>query len=371
MTLPAFAFETRAAVAGAFMMVLWSPLLPAASTLESMNSEVAALYEKSKDAIVRVHAKSAPSPDPWQLRPPHRVGTGFFVDEDGRLLTSGSLVDETDTCWVDWRGQRRNARVIGRDPNTNLAVLQLDSEPDGRPVAPTPKLEWGDSSELRVGSLVVAIGYPYDLPSAPVVGFVGGLDSRCGARMFPVSFVRANCRLLPGQGGGPLLNARGEVVGIAVASHAEDQCYALPINAAKRVCADIIEHGRVQYGWVGLGVMEQPVTNESGQIQWRVFVQQVNSNTPAATAGFQARDVIVRICTNDIHRSADVLNTMFYQRCGTRLKMTVLRESQTQEVTVAVGERPPPEPSVPKMILVPPIQLTGPMPRIVPVSDTK
>ncbi|MEI6085318.1 MAG: trypsin-like peptidase domain-containing protein [Verrucomicrobiota bacterium] len=298
-----------------------------------MNSEVAALYENSKPAVLKVHAELPASFARASVGPTHRVGSGFFISKDGRFVTAGTLVEGATTCWIDWRGRRVDAKVIGRDPITNLALLQADTG------EPTPSLALGNSDELRVGSMVIAIGFPYDQPSAPVVGFVSGLDIRCGNRVFPVSYIRAGCRLRPGQGGGPLLNARGEVAGIVIAAHTEDQSYALPVNAVKKICADILQHGEPQYGWVGLDISERSLTNVT-PVQWQVFVKEVVDNTPAAAGGFQDHDILIRICTNEIRRSADVLNTMFYRRSGESVKMAVLRQGVTQELTIAIGKRP-------------------------------
>ncbi|MCG3147844.1 MAG: hypothetical protein PCFJNLEI_01285 [Verrucomicrobiae bacterium] len=320
-----------------------------------MDSEVAALYAKSKDAVLKVHTELPASLARTTFGPAHRVGSGFFISADGRLVTTGTLVEGAESFWIDWRGQRIAAKLLGRDPLTNLALLQAQTD------APTPHLEFGNSDELRVGSMVVAIGFPYDQPSAPTVGFVTGLDIGCGKRIFPVSYIRAGCRLHPGQGGGPLLNARGEVAGLVVAARAEDQCYALPANAVKKLATDITQHGDPQYGWVGLNVAERrlPASDE-----WQVYIKEVLTNTPAALAGFQDRDVLIRICTNEIRRSADVLNTMFYRRCGEKLKMSVVRQGLTQEFTIAVGKRPvESEPTV----------VTAPLlvPAVVPVSGTR
>jgi serine protease Do len=324
MRLPASISNRRALAALA--VFAFAPLtgLRAGSALETMDAEVSSLYEKSKDAIVKVHAESDSI-----FGAPARAGTGFFIDHEGRLVTSAALVENTLTCWIDWQGQRHNARLLGVDPNTNLAMLQADTG------QPTPTLTVGNSDELRVGSMVVTIGFPYELPSAPAVGFVTGLDIKCGTRVFPVSYIRAGCRLRPGQGGAPMFNSRGEAVGVAVAAHGEDQCYALPISAVNKVAADIRDHGQPQHAYVGLSV-----TEHAG----RVFVQEVTSNSPAAVAGFQDGDTLLRICTNEIRHSADVLNTMFYRRCGDSIKMSLLRDGVTQEVTVIVGKKPTPEP---------------------------
>jgi serine protease Do len=315
------------------LVLLFALPLHAGSLLETMDKEVAAHYQRSKDAIAKVHAEF--DFNGYPLPGKHRVGTGFFVDGEGRLLTSASVVEGTTNCWVEWRGEKVPAKFLGRDPLSNLALLQVAQR--------TPFLVAGNSDELQVGSMVIAIGFPYDQPSEPTVGWVSGFDIKCGARTFVTRHFRAGCRLRPGQGGGPLLNARGEVVGIAVAAHQEDQCYALPMNAAKKIVADLRDHGVPQYGWIGLSVTERPLDFA----RYQVFIEQVYSNTPAAAAGFQNRDVLLTVHTNAIQRAADVLDLMFHRAAGEQLAFSVLRQGTTQEVRLVVGTRPVEEPSQP------------------------
>src|SRR5262245_6630076 len=114
-----------------------------------MDNEVSALYEKSKDAIVKVHAELPASFARASFGPSHRIGTGFFIDTEGRFVTAGTLVDGAETCFIDWRGHRVTAKLLGRDPITNLALLKVDVD------SPTPRLAFGNSDELRIGSIVV------------------------------------------------------------------------------------------------------------------------------------------------------------------------------------------------------------------------
>lgn len=332
---------------GLLLLVVFPHAGRAASTLETMDAEVTGLYERAHDAVIRVNAEGPTELSRAPFGPSHRVSSGFFIDADGRFVTADTLVEDAAKIWTDWHGRRLPARLLGRDPLTNLALLQLDAG------EPTPHLLLGNSDELRVGSMVVAIGFPYEMPSAPAVGFVAGLDISCGRRVFPVNHIRAGCRLSPGQGGGPLLNARGEVVGLVVAAHGDDQCYSLPVNAVKKICTDIVAHGTPQYPWVGLDVSEHQYTNTlAGPPQWQVFVREIFSNTPAATAGFHDRDILLSIATNEIHRSADVLNTMFYRRGGEMLHIAVLRNGSTQEVKIIVGHRPAEPAPAPRVIPV-------------------
>jgi serine protease Do len=339
----------------------------AADLLETMDQEVSSIYEKSKDAIVKVHTQRLLQIGNLSLVPSHRIGTGFFIDKDGHLLTAATVVADAGSCWIDWHGQRMEARILGRDPQTNVALLKVEPETG----TATPFLPQGNSDDLRVGSLVIVIGFPYDLSSAPVVGFVGGLDiQRGGGHVFPTSHIRAGCRLSPGQGGGPLLNVHGEVVGIAVAAHMDDQCFALPINAARKVYSDILQFGQPQRTWVGLGITErQQSDTEAGMAKPQVFVQQVYSNAPAASAGFHDGDVLVCIGTNEVRHFADALNIMFYQHAGDHAEFTVLRSGRERKILLVVGDRPAEESTMVQS--VPPLSPLKPQgrPILIPASQ--
>ena len=365
---PVFTSKRRLGVVAVSLLMVAAPAGRASSALETMDAEVTGLYERSQSAVIKIHAAGAAGLARAPFGPSQRVSSGFFIDSKGRFVTADTVVENATAIWIDWQGRPVPAKLLGRDPLTKLALLQLDT------AEPTPHLPLGNSDDLRVGSMVVAIGFPYDMPSAPVVGFVAGLDISCGRRIFPVNQIRAGCRLSPGQGGGPLLNACGEVVGLVVAAHGRDQCYGLPINAVKKICADILTQGAPQHPWVGLDVSEHPVTTRSaGSPGWEVYIREVFSNTPAATAGFQDRDIVLRIATNEIHRSADVLNAMFYRHGGETLQITVVRDETTQEVKIVIGNRPAEPPPIVPVPVLPAPQLWPVMstPQILPVSVTR
>jgi serine protease Do len=303
----------------------------AQSLLEKINSEVSSLYESNKEAIVKVYAERQPVVGGIPLRSVQRAGTGFFIDAEGCVLTAATIIEDGATCWVTYRNQRLPATLLGRDLASNIAVLKIATN------MPVPCVQLGDSDSLRVGSLVVAVGFPFDRPSAPAVGFVSGFDIQHGFHQFVTPHIRADCRLFPGQAGGPFFDAQGKVVGVAVAARMDNQCYALPINTARRVVADILKSGHAQFGWVGLAVSERP---GAGRTNMEVVVQQIYSNSPAANIGFRTNDVLVRIGTNQVRRCRDVLDAMFGCHPGDQLNIIILRENLEQHFTLVVGERP-------------------------------
>ena len=336
MRLPASISKARVCWCAVFLVAVTVSTVLAESLLEAVDREVSSIYDKSKDAVVKVHAFRQFQVGSLLLLPSYSIATGFFIDGDGHILTTATVVDDMDTCWINWRGHRISARILGRDPQTNLAMLKIDPA-DGQP---TPFLRQGDSDTLRVGSMVIAVAFPYDLPSEAVVGFVSGMDMQSNGRVFPTTHIRAGCRLRPGQGGGPLLNVHGEVVGMAVAVHADGQCCALPINAARKISQDVLDFGQAKHPWVGLVVGDRRLAADSESAERQVYVQQVYSNTPAAIAGFCNGDILISITSNQVHYTADVLNTMFYHRAGDRVEFTVRRNGVEQTVVLTVGNRP-------------------------------
>ena len=353
-----------------FWALVVSLFLPAAviparadnsNLLEAIDHEVGALCQHSRKAVVKVHAERQVQINNLPLAPLQRVGTGFFVSGDGRLLTAATVVADADRCWIEWGDRPVKAEVLGQDEPTNVALLKVDPAQCGGADFKTPALPLGNSDDLRIGSLVVALGFPYEQASAPVVGFVRGFAARHGTHGFVTTHIRAGCKLSPGQGGGPLLNDQGQVVGIAVAAHLDDQCYALPIKAAQKICDDILQHGRPQHAWVGLEVAERGRTNApAGETEIEVYVQQVISNTPAAEAGFRENDTLERISTNAVHGLADVLDTMFYRHAGDRLEFTVKRGDQSRTLSLVAGTRPQEKAATSRPTLV--------VPQLVPVS---
>jgi serine protease Do len=321
------------------------------TVLEKLNAEVTGLFESNKHAVVKVFAERQTVVSGFPLRPAQRVGTGFFIDAEGRLLTSASVIEGATSCWVSYREQKLPLTVLGLDSASKVAVLKISTN------LPVPFVKLGDSDTLQTGALVVTVGFPYELPSAPVVGFVSGFDVQHGFHQFVTPHIRTDCRLSPGQAGAPVFDAQGKVVGIAVAARADNQCYALPINATRKIVADIVKHGSVRFGWVGLAVAERTAT---GRTNVEVVVQQIYSNSPAAAIGFRANDVLVRIGTNQVRRTRDVLNAMFDCRPGEQISIAVKRENLEQQFNLVVGERPDQQPA------------TAPrLPPMLPVSGTK
>ncbi|MBZ0271200.1 trypsin-like peptidase domain-containing protein [bacterium] len=232
-----------------------------------------------------------------QPRRESALGSGLLIDERGYVLTNEHVVFGAGGLKVTLSdGTVFPARVIGTEPARDLAVLKVDAE------RPLPAARLGASAEIMIGETVIAIGSPYGLSNSVTTGVISSVGRTVrteGDRVY-LDFIQTDASINPGNSGGPLLNLDGEVIGINTAVHGRAQGigFAIPIDSAKRVLADLIEHGKVNYGWFGLRVRDLPAETRTGG----VLVTHVFAKTPAAAGGLLAGDVVTEI---DGHPVAD------------------------------------------------------------------
>src|SRR5438034_26214 len=186
---------------------------------------------------------------------------------------------EAGNFTIEFGGKKYPARQLLADIRSGTAMLKID--------AATPALPIGKSEELGVATPVVAIGYPLDLPETPNCGMVAGFDHKCLGRYFSTTHLRVNLPTQRGEAGAPLLNMKGEVVGIVVSSLENNSaCYAVPIEAAEKIRSDFVRFGEPRHGWIGINVSEaaQPVEGS------RAEMTQIMGGTPAARSGIKSGD---------------------------------------------------------------------------------
>ena len=272
-------------------------------------------------------------------------GSGFIFTKDGRILTNNHVIRDASDITVVLNDKRKfKAKVIGADPSTDVAVIKIDA-PDDLPIVPL-----GDSEDVRIGDWAVAIGNALgELSGTLTVGVISGKGrtnlSIVGGAPAYQDFIQTDASINFGNSGGPLLNIRGEAIGIntAINPSGEGIGFAIPINMAKHISGQLIAHGRVTRGW--LGIAPQELTPELAD-SWGlrnvsgVLVGSVNSNTPADSAGFQVKDVITEF---DGRKVSDVQNFRLLVAdtpVHKRVRVHVLREGQPRDLWVRMGERP-------------------------------
>jgi serine protease Do len=309
----------------------------AADVFQLTGDEASALFDKAKAAVVQVR-----SGDKGFIL----AGSGFFIDDQGTVLTSSTILGDNNSARVVINGVEMDAKILGNDPRSGLAMLQVA-------YGASPSLPLAHSSSLQTGEGVVTIGYPLNLPVAPSQGPVSGFEasyltridpslspkgSMAAVERFATTHIHANVAISPGQVGGPLLNSRGEVVGLVATSPDDGRSiYALPIEAMAKIMADFNQYGRAKHGWVGVNVMEQSDTAHDGRT---VRVVQVVTGTPASESGIRSGDTVMRIDDREIYRPSDVLDASFFSQVGANMSVVVRRDEKLYNYGFAVIERP-------------------------------
>jgi serine protease Do len=342
-------FSGRQAVCGGtaiLTLIGLAAALPVRATdiFQSIGEEVSALFDKSKASVVQVQSGDGDV---------MLSGSGFFIDDKGTVLTSSTVIGSNTTVRVSVNGDFEPAHIVGNDPRSGLAELQVAD--DG-----SPSLPLGESTDMKTGYAVITIGYPLNLPVAPSQGLVSGFDVRYMNQFFATTHIHASVPISPGQVGGPLLNTKGEVVGLVVPSPDDGRSiYALPVEAINKILGDFSQYGRAKHGWVGVDVVEYPDTNHDGRC---VRVVRTVPGTPASQSGILPGDTVMRIDSREVYRPADVMDASFFSHVGGQMTVVVRRNESLYNYTFAVIERPSPPAPAPENAT----KTTA----IIPVNDT-
>jgi serine protease Do len=265
------------------------------------------------------------------------VGSGFIMSREGYILTNNHVVEEADQIKVKLaNGKEYEGKVIGRDPKTDLALVKIEGAPD------LQSLSLGNSEDLKVGSWVVAVGSPFGLEQTVTAGIVSAKGRVIGSGPYD-NFIQTDASINPGNSGGPLINTKGEVVGINTAIIAEGQGigFAIPINTAKEIVPQLEEKGHVTRGWLGVSIQEvTPALAKSFDLKEKqgALVAQVVSGGPAEKAGIEQGDVILRFDGKEIAESKDLPRIVSSTSVGKTVTVKLLRNGKVVERQVKVGE---------------------------------
>lgn len=291
------------------------------------------------------------SPDSFG-RPPERerqgprrgAGTGFLIDPDGYILTNHHVIEGADRIAVRLAdGRSLRAERIGSDPDTDIALIKVSSP------RPLPHAVLGDSDTLRVGEWVLAIGNPLAYEHTVTVGVV----SFIGRKLFDSSldrYIQTDAAINFGNSGGPLINSRGEVIGInaAISSRASNIGFAVPINQASLILPQLREMGRVSRGYIGVALRDVDpdlqrslgLNSSSGAL-----VQDVTAGSPGARAGLRPYDLIVAVDGKPVVRNDELIQLVSARQPGTSATLQVVRDGRALNVPVKLAERPVRDPA--------------------------
>ncbi|MDZ7762665.1 MAG: DegQ family serine endoprotease [Desulfovermiculus sp.] len=274
-----------------------------------------------------------------QQRREKALGSGFIISKDGYVVTNNHVVEKAEEIEVVLKGGDESfpAEVVGRDPETDLALLKIDTQQD------LPVLAFGDSDALDVGQWVLAIGNPFGLDHTVTAGIISAKGRVIGAGPYD-NFLQTDASINPGNSGGPLLNLEGKVVGINTAIVAAGQGigFAIPGNMAEKIITELKTHGSIKRGW--LGVTIQDVDKNAAQALGLseakgALVASVNEGDPAAQAGLEVGDVIVSVNGESIDDANDLTRTIGSLPPEDTIRLTIWRKGEVKEIEVTLGER--------------------------------
>ena len=341
------------------LVVILTPVsgAPAAGSNNLVLPTLAPMLEKTTPAVVnisttgKVIVRDPFFDDPFFRRffdvPEQRrerrisgLGSGVIVDaNDGYIVTNSHVIDKAEDIVVTLEdGQRFNAKVIGKDPGADIAVIQIDAER-------LTEIALGDSDNLRQGDFVVAIGNPFGLGQTVTSGIVSALGrSGLGIESYE-DFIQTDASINPGNSGGALVNLRGELIGINTAIYGSGGGnigigFAIPVNMARQIVSQLVEHGEVRRGRLGFVVQDlTPELAEAFGVARKkgVVVARVEAKSPAQQAGIKVGDVITAVNGREVDNSAQVRNEIGLLRVGSKVEIEVLRDGKTRSLTASVG----------------------------------
>jgi serine protease DegQ len=311
--------------------------------------------QRAAPAVVSVITSKAASRshrnDPWFRyffgeqdgnSPQSGVGSGVIVSQDGYVLTNNHVVDHMDDIEVMLTdGRKTRAKVIGTDPESDLAVLKIDLDK-------LPTITFGDSDSLQVGDAVLAIGNPFGVGQTVTSGIVSALGrNQLGINTFE-NFIQTDAAINPGNSGGALVDANGNLMGINSAIYSRSGGnmgigFAIPVSAARQVMESLIRDGQVTRGWIG--VEPRDLTPEIAEtfnlaVKEGVLITGVLHNGPAAQGGVRPGDVVVQVAQSPVANTAQLLNAVAALKPGSVAQLKVQRGAQQLSVNVTVAQRP-------------------------------
>lgn len=337
---------------------------PAADNVDRPAGSLSAPAQKASPAVVSINtskggARKPNSQDPWfrffygeqEEQNPAGLGSGVIVSPEGHILTNNHVIEDADDIEVVLSdGRKALAKVIGTDPDTDLALLQV-------PFDKLPAIVLGQLQDLQVGDVVLAIGNPFGVGQTVTSGIVSALGrSQLGINTFE-NFIQTDAAINPGNSGGALVDVNGHLMGINTAIYSRSGGsmgigFAIPISTAKQVMQDLLKNGKVVRGWIGVEPQNlsaelaetfqlKPISNDlkaSG-----VVITGVLQNGPAAKAGIRPGDVIIQVAKQPVGNVSDLLNEVAKLKPGQPADVMVWRQQAELSLRLTPDERPSPK----------------------------
>ena len=302
------------------------------------------LAEKLTPSVVNISSFSQSETENGEGNTPlsESLGSGFIIDGNGYILTNNHVVDKAESISITLSDNTKTeARVIGKDPKTDLALIKIETK------RPLNAVKFGDSDKIRVGDWVLAIGNPFGLGSSVTAGIVSAKSRDIESGPYD-SFIQTDASINQGNSGGPMFNLQGEVIGISSAifsttGASQGVGFAIPANLAGWVISQLKEHGEVKRGWIGIKI--QPNTPEIADslgisANQGVVVSGVTEQGPAQKAGLQAGDIVLSFNRQPIDNTKNLSRLIAETKIGTPAPIEIWRSGQKQTLTVPIELMP-------------------------------
>lgn len=296
--------------------------------------------EKINKSVVNIASVRMVHDQLFRIFPVRGVGSGVMIDKEGHVLTNYHVIDDAERLRVTLSdGRIFNGKIVGADPSTDLAVIKIETK-EKIPIATL-----GDSGNLKVGQIVLAVGNPFGLTGGPTVtsGIVSSLKRNIQTENGVLELIQTDAAINPGNSGGPLVNTAGDVIAINTANmpYAQGIGFAVPVNTAKSILKDLIEKGRVIRPWIGIVSMK--ITRSLARyyrlpLTKGALVVQIEPVSPAYNAGIRKGDIIEEVDGNKIVEPSEISTHIHKKRVGDEIIMTINRNGRTVQISLQLEE---------------------------------
>ncbi|MBI4640182.1 MAG: Do family serine endopeptidase [Candidatus Tectomicrobia bacterium] len=315
--------------------------------LALINQSLIKLAKELRPAVVQIGAPQPQAPPAREVppdRPPQpderpRSGSGFIISPDGYIVTNNHVIGDSRDVKVELLDDRSfKAKVIGKDSKTDLALLKVEAEGN------LPVIPLGDSDQLEIGSFVIAVGNPFGLEFSVTLGVVSGKGRNFRGLSPFEDFIQTDASINPGNSGGPLVNIRGEVIGVNTAIIPNSRVgFAIPINFVKTLLPTLKEKGEIAWGWLGVSI--QNISDDLAKAldlekAKGALLTQIMPGQPASKAGFKRGDVILNFDEKPIETARDLQKTVATTPVGKEVQVKIFREGKLETLSVVVGKTP-------------------------------